>query len=327
MHRTLICLLAASVAFPATAQDQSVLDMGRERTEAFLSGDLDAIWSDMTPDMQSLLGSIEEFEAFREQVEADLGEETTILDETTSASGGLDGYTRIGEWSGIDTPIVIDWAFDAEGMIAAFAVQPQPQAAESAYLVYETQADLRLPFDGEWYVFWGGRDIADNYHAAEPSQRFALDFVVNENDQSYSGDAADLASYHCWGREILAPADAQVVATVNDLPDLPIGETDPDNPAGNHVILALADDEFAFLGHLQQGSVTVQQGQNIAQGDVIGLCGNSGNTSEPHLHMHLQTTPVLFEGEGLPAQFQTYLADGEPVDRGEPLRGEKVAAQ
>lgn len=327
MHRTLISLLAASVALPALAQDQSILDMGRERTEAFLAGDLDAIWSDMTPDMQAGLGSLEALEAFQSQVETDLGEETAILDETTTGASGLDIYTRIGQWSGLDTPIVIDWAFDSEGMIAGFVVQPQPQAAESAYLDYETQADLRLPFDGEWYVFWGGREIADNYHAAEPSQRFALDFVVNQDGQSYSGNASDLESYHCWGREILAPADGQVVATVNDLPDLPIGETDPANPAGNHVILALAENEFAFLGHLQQGSVTVQQGQEIAQGDVIGLCGNSGNTSEPHLHIHLQTTPVLFEGEGLPAEFQTYLANGEPVDRGEPIRGETVATE
>ncbi len=164
-------------------------------------------------------------------------------------------------------------------------------------------------------------------YAADPAQRFAYDFLVHEDGQSFSGDPQTLESYHCWGREILSPAAGEVIATVHDLPDLPIGETDPQNPAGNHVILALAENEFVFLAHMQQGSITVQQGDEVAQGDVLGLCGNSGNTSEPHLHLHLQTTPDLTAGEGLPAQFLDYLADGEPVDRGEPERGQIVSPE
>lgn len=325
MYRALAAALFATASVPALAQSSDTLDMGRERSEAFLAGDLEPIWDDMTPQMQEGLGSLEDFSAFHRQIAAELGEETTILDEDASTEGDFAVYTRIGEWSLIDSPIVMLWAFDAEGMIGGFFIQPQPEAAPSAHLDYETKSDLRLPFDGDWYVFWGGRDIADNYHAENPAQRFAYDFVVREDGQSYAGDAAALENYHCWGRDILAPADGQVIAIVNDLPDQMIGETDADNPAGNHVILALADGEFAFLAHMQQGSVTVQQGEEISQGDVLGLCGNSGNTSEPHLHFHLQTTPDLMEGEGLPAQFQDYVTEEGAVERGEPLRGETVS--
>lgn len=318
--------LAASVSLPAMAQD--ALEMGRERSDAFIAGDLEPIWEDMTTQMQEGLGSLDEFTAFHEQVTSDLGEEEEVLDERASTEGEFEVYLRTAQWSQFEGPVLMQWAFDTENRIAGFFVQPEPQAADSAHLDYQTQADLRLPFDGEWFVFWGGRDIESNYHAVDPAQRFAYDFVVHgEDGQSYSGDPELLESYHCWGREILAPADGQVVGIVYDLPDLPIGEADPQNPAGNHVILALAENEFAFLAHLQQGSVTVQQGDEVSQGDVIGLCGNSGNTSEPHLHFHLQTTPDLTAGEGLPAQFQNYLADGEPVERGEPERGEVVAAQ
>ncbi|AEQ50739.1 peptidoglycan DD-metalloendopeptidase family protein [Pelagibacterium halotolerans] len=324
MIRPLPAVLLAALAVPAVAQE-AVLEMGRERSEAFLAGDLEPIWDDMTPQMQEGLGSLEDFSTFHRQIATELGEETAILDEEAATEGEFAVYTRIGEWSSIDTPIVMQWSFDPEGMIAGFFIQPQPEAAPSAYLDYQTGSDLRLPFEGEWSVFWGGRDIADNYHAANPAQRFAYDFVVEEEGRSYAGDAAALENYHCWGREILAPADGQVIAMVNDLPDQPIGETDAENPAGNHVILALAEDEFAFLAHMQQGSVTVQRGQEIASGDVLGLCGNSGNTSEPHLHFHLQTTPDLMDGAGLPAQFQNYEADGEPVARGEPVRGQVVA--
>lgn len=321
----ILAALAASVSFPALAQD--ALEMGRKRSEAFLAGELEPIWEDMTAEMQSGLGSLEEFTAFREQIATDLGEETEIIDEETTTEGDFAVYLRTAEWSNSEAPILMQWAFDPDGRIAGFFVQPQPVAAQSAYLDYETRADLRLPFDGEWHVFWGGREIEQNYHAADPAQRFAYDFLVMEDGQSYAGDPQSLESYHCWGREILAPADGEVIATVTDFPDLPSGESDPENPAGNHVILALGESEFAFLAHMQQGSITVQQGDEVSQGDVLGLCGNSGNTSEPHLHFHLQTTPDLTDGEGLPAQFQDYVADGEPVERGEPVKGQTVAQQ
>lgn len=320
----LAAALAGTVSLPALAQD--ALELGREHSEAFLAGELEPIWEEMSAEMQSALGSLDDFTAFRDQLGADLGEEETVLDEQTATEGEFSIYTRTAEWTDAPAPIFMQWAYNPDGQIDGFFVQPQPVAAESAYLDYQTQADLRLPFDGEWYVFWGGHDIADNYHAADPAQRFAYDFLVHEDGQSYSGDPQTLESYHCWGREILSPAAGEVIATVNDFPDHPIGETDPQNPAGNHVILALGENEFVFLAHFQQDSITVQQGDEVAQGDVLGLCGNSGNTSEPHLHVHLQTTPDLLAGEGLPAQFLDYLADGEPVDRGEPKRGQIVVS-
>lgn len=327
MYRSLIALLSLSVSVPAMAQTSEIIDLGRERTADFLAGQVSEIWDIFTPEMQGDLGSLDDFTAFQAQVMADLGTEETVLEETADSYDGLDIYTRIGQWSNFATPIQIVWVFNPEGGIDGFLVQPEPQPAHSVHLDYETQADLVLPFADEWFVFWGGREIAENYHAADPAQRFALDLVVNEDGQSYAGDREDLESYHCWGREILAPADGEVIATVNDLPDQAIGSSDPQNPAGNHVILALAENEYAFLAHLQEGSVAVQQGDEVAQGDVLGLCGNSGNSSEPHLHFHLQTTADLYEGEGLPAQFQDYRADGEPVARGEPIRGETVAPQ
>ena len=59
-------------------------------------------------------------------------------------------------------------------------------------------------------------------------------------------------------------------------------------------------------------------------GQPLALCGNSGNTSEPHLHYHLQDTPRPFDGDGLPALFESYSADGKAVARGMPLQGQVV---
>ena len=80
-----------------------------------------------------------------------------------------------------------------------------------------------------------------------------------------------------------------------------------------------------MLAHLRQGSVAVGQGQQVAAGDTLGRCGNSGNTSEPHLHFHLQDSPVFGQGNGLPAFFNDYTADGKAVDRGEPVQGQVVS--
>jgi murein DD-endopeptidase MepM/ murein hydrolase activator NlpD len=95
---------------------------------------------------------------------------------------------------------------------------------------------------------------------------------------------------------------------------------------GNHVIIDHGNQEFSFLCHLQNGSVTVKPGQTLAAGDALGRCGNSGRSSEPHLHYHMQNKPEPFRGEGLPAQFSNYRAGDTVVPRGEPKRGETVSA-
>lgn len=68
----------------------------------------------------------------------------------------------------------------------------------------------------------------------------------------------------------------------------------------------------------------MQEGASVEEGQLLGLCGNSGNSSEPHLHYQLQDDASRFQAKGLPAFFNDYVADGEPVDRGEPVRGQTV---
>src|SRR3546814_15367827 len=82
-----------------------------------------------------------------------------------------------------------------------------------------------------------------------------------------------------------------------------------------------------MLAHLRRGSVAVEAGQQVAAGDELGRCGNSGNTSEPHLHLHLQDAPVFGEGNGLPAFFEDYTADGEVVARGEAVKGQTIRSE
>lgn len=312
---------------PAASQDDPVVQAGRELSQLFLQGDTDAVWTRMSPQMQAALGSAAALAQFRAKLAQDLGEEQALRDESVSTHDGMRVYQRTANWSKAAGPVQMQWAMDNDGMIAGFFVRPKPQAAPSPYLDYQTRAQLHLPFKGDWHVFWGGMDIEQNYHAVAADQRFAYDFVQRVDGVSHRGDGHQLSDYYCWNEPILAPAKGTVVAVVDGLLDQAIGTANPQSPAGNHVMLDLGHDEYALIAHLQQGSVAVEAGEHVEAGQQLGLCGNSGNTSEPHLHFHLQDSPVFGQGLGLPAYFNDYVADGQPVERGIPVRGQAISPQ
>lgn len=93
--------------------------------------------------------------------------------------------------------------------------------------------------------------------------------------------------------------------TANDLPDLIPPERDRENPAGNHILIR-CDRADVVLAHLQRGSLTVQEGETVEVGQAIAKIGNSGNTTEPHLHIHVRkenTGTSLLDGEAMPITF------------------------
>lgn len=318
-----LCTALCLWLLPAVSKANS-LARGQEVVSAFFQSDMDSIWSNMTPEMQAALGTIDALTTVRADLRQAYGSEGVLLTERMVRQGQYDVYERIADWADPSQPLLMTIAFDQDGLIAGFRISPDKAAAQSRHLDYQTKARLRLPFDGAWYVFWGGRRAADNAHAVNAGQRFAVDLIVLENANNHVGDHSDMTNYHCWDRPVLAPADGRVVAAIGDQIDQPIGSRDPQNPAGNHVVIEFAPNEYGFLAHLRQGSVTVGVGDQVTAGMEIGRCGNSGNSSEPHLHFHLQTSPKLGQGEGLPAQFHTYLADGRLQTLAEPHRGQTV---
>ena len=90
-------------------------------------------------------------------------------------------------------------------------------------------------------------------------------------------------------------------------------------------MLELGNGEYAVVAHMQKGSVRVRIGDRVRAGALLGRTGNSGNSSEPHLHFHLQDRPGLFAGaRGVPISFVDYRANGGRVDRGSPIQGQFV---
>lgn len=183
-------------------------------------------------------------------------------------------------------------------------------------------ATVRLPSDLPLRVVWGGHRLSTNRHAASPGQRWAYDFVIAPAGTG----ATTLTDYGCFGTPVLAPIAATVHQALDGEPDIAIGTTlaDPSRLLGNHAILKLDDGTYLVLAHLKQGSVQVKTGDAVTEGQLLGECGNSGNTSEPHIHIHHQRRdPLSVNGdlnlgvnlaEGLPLYFRDH--DGKPMPEG-----------
>jgi murein DD-endopeptidase MepM/ murein hydrolase activator NlpD len=146
--------------------------------------------------------------------------------------------------------------------------------------------------------------------------------VVTQDGRTYSGDGQNLGDYYIYGKPVLAAADGTVLCVINDQPESKIGVMGKvKNAGGNQVIIQVAEKEFLFICHLQPGSIHVKPGDRILAGDVLGRVGNSGNSSEPHIHIHLQDSPKDHGGEGIPMYFHNYLLGGSVIERGIPTGG------
>ncbi|MGF1431186.1 M23 family metallopeptidase [Kitasatospora sp. LaBMicrA B282] len=143
----------------------------------------------------------------------------------------------------------------------------------------------------------GGKKV--NHHAGHPEQAYALDVCCLGR---YGARARGLAprrasAYHAHGAQVAAPVAGTVVTAVDGYPDQPVHanpfESRPlaSQPAeGNHLVLRTAADPevVVVLAHLRAGSLLVAEGDEVAPGQLLAEVGNSGNTTEPHLHLHAE---------------------------------------
>jgi murein DD-endopeptidase MepM/ murein hydrolase activator NlpD len=153
---------------------------------------------------------------------------------------------------------------------------------------------------------------------ARIAQRFAIDFVqLFPDGRSFAGDQKENKSYRCYGAEALAVADAVVVATKDGIPENIPGPTSRAVPitletvGGNYVIMDLGGGRFAFYAHLQPGTLRVKTGDKVRRGQVVGLVGNSGNSTEPHLHFHISDGNSPLGSEGVPYAFPLFEVQGK----------------
>ncbi|MGZ4843736.1 MAG: M23 family metallopeptidase [Candidatus Angelobacter sp.] len=152
---------------------------------------------------------------------------------------------------------------------------------------------------------------------AQISQRYAIDWVRNNSDgKTFLGDEKDNKSYRAYGSEVLAVADGAVAEVKDGIPENIPGTDSRAVPitletiGGNHVVIGIGNGRFAFYAHLQPGSIKVKPGDRVKRGQVLGLLGNSGNSTEPHLHFHLADNISLLGSEGIPYALESF--DAKP---------------
>jgi murein DD-endopeptidase MepM/ murein hydrolase activator NlpD len=220
-------------------------------------------------------------------------------------------------------------ALDSRGLIAGLLFKPH-EATKSAPAKHQTQ--LSLPFKGRWLVFWGGDTSELNHHHDVPNQRFAFDLLgVGEDGKTKQGDGSRNEDYYAFGREVLAPADGTVVEVIEGVRDNTPGSMNPYSAVGNCVLIQHREDEVSVLAHFKQESIVVKVGDKVKGGQLLGQCGNSGNSSEPHLHYHLQNSPVLQDGLGIKCVFQKVVVarDGKTETRAKfsPVKDEIISPE
>jgi Peptidase family M23 len=167
------------------------------------------------------------------------------------------------------------------------------------------------------------------------AERFAIDYLQLQPDgRLFIGEETKPESFAYFGADILAVTDGPVVAAVDGLPEQVPGKNPTglalDQYAGNHIVQDLGDGNYALYAHIKTGTVKVKPGDRLTAGQVIGSVGNTGNSSAPHLHFHVMSTPDPLRSDGLPFVFTGFrldsriavadddldsIFDGQPVPR------------
>lgn len=182
---------------------------------------------------------------------------------------------------------------------------------------YKPQNLYSLPFEGCWLVANGGIDKFTSHSWSICNQRYAYDFLIVENDKSFINDGKSVVDYYCYGKKILAPADGVVVDIKNLFADTPISDQkevlcSSSDIRGNYIVIKHSDNEYSMIAHIKKDSFSVKIGDTVKRGQLLACCGNSGNTSEPHIHFQIQQGSNFLLSASLPICFVNIKNYSEP---------------
>lgn len=189
-----------------------------------------------------------------------------------------------------------------------------PERTLDHYLSYQarfpgTLRTLTLPFSGEWTV-WQGFNGAWTHQGI---WSYALDFVISAgNGETFDQDGEFLENYFCFAKPVLSPVRGRIITVVNSIEDNIPGQINEVDNWGNHVIIYDDRGFYVLLAHFKQRSIKVAAGDWVESGHFLGLCGSSGYSPQPHLHVQIQLSAEL-GAPTIPFSFMHYalLADGQ----------------
>lgn len=162
---------------------------------------------------------------------------------------------------------------------------PQYRLNKARQSPYQGSVALQPPFYGAWQIYQGFYGP----HTHKPPWQYALDFFVVNGKRSFKNDGTLVEEYCCFGLPVLAPCHGTVLQAVSYLHDNIPGEANLTQPWGNYLLIQKESGCFILLAHLKQHSLQVAVGEKVFVGQILGACGNSGRSLQPHLHMQVQT--------------------------------------
>lgn len=181
------------------------------------------------------------------------------------------------------------------------------------------------PLRGEGWLATNGCCAAESVHRAVrvpvggarigKQEIFAIDWARLRDGEPFAGDGTRPEDWYGYGAEVLAVADGTVVAVQEGYPEQgplqPVANiAKPEDYGGNAISLEIAPGVYAYYAHLEPGSVTVKAGDRVTSGQLLGLLGNTGNSSGPHLHFGLIDDPDPLVGNSLPMAFHDWTLQG-----------------
>ncbi len=190
-------------------------------------------------------------------------------------------------------------------------------------MVTPAAAPVRAPLRGEWLAANGPSNTSGHRRTAIAldgtvaiGQRFAIDFLqVDSTGRTWrpGTDSTDNRNYYAYGREIHSVGDGTVVQLLDSLPEnsprSAVARAVPINlvtVGGNHIVVDMGQGRFAFYAHVIPGSLRVKLGDRVRAGQVLALVGNSGNSTEPHLHFHIGDGVSPLGAEGIPYMLSSF---------------------
>ncbi len=183
-----------------------------------------------------------------------------------------------------------------------------------------SERGIYLPFSGKWTVWQG----FNGRWTHKGSWKYAYDFVITDkNGKTYKGDGKQLTDYYAYRKPVLSPVRGRVVKVISDIPDNPVGEVDKENNWGNLVIIYDERGFYVEISHFAQNSIKVKEGDWVEIGSFLGLCGNSGYSPQPHIHVQVQLLPDI-GAYTVPFSFVSYLSDNTFFSNDTPEEGETV---
>ena len=303
MRPVLLLLLLFSLELFSQAEQPNYERFVSVFAERFNSGDYDGIYELYDAGMKNAFTKIETRNFFENNINRLTGEIKSMQFYTLRQ--GAHVYRVVFDKSVADLTISLSSESKISGLLIS---KPKPLGIP---LLERNTTIMSLPFNGEWFVYWGGVTEMQNYHVNEVTQQYAYDILKVKDGASHDGDPMNNESYFAFGEEIIAPCAARVITVIDGVPDNIPGETNPQEFTGNTIVLQTDRDEFVLMAHLMKGSIIVEEGQDISKGEILAKCGNSGNSTEAHLHLSLQNAADMEDSIGAKLYFDRIEVNGE----------------